>query len=108
MVSSGDQRKEIAMTKSWRDVLPVHPAADLFPLMSEAELRELGKSIQTKGLNYQIVLWRDPGKGDGKKPAEFFLLDGRNRLDALELIGVPFELVWEHPKGRSGYWGLKS
>ena len=34
------------MTKSWRDVLPVHAAADLFPLMSEDELRELGDDIK--------------------------------------------------------------
>jgi hypothetical protein len=25
--------------KSWRDILPVHPAADLFPMMSRDELR---------------------------------------------------------------------
>ena len=25
-------------TPSWRDVLPIHPAADLFPLMSPDEL----------------------------------------------------------------------
>ena len=27
-----------AAPKSWRDVLPIHPAADLFPLMSPDEL----------------------------------------------------------------------
>jgi hypothetical protein len=27
----------------WRDYLKVHPAADLFPMMSEPELRELVK-----------------------------------------------------------------
>jgi hypothetical protein len=32
--------------KSWRAVLPVHPAADLFPMMSESELRELGEDHQ--------------------------------------------------------------
>lgn len=26
---------------NWRDVLPVHPASELFPLLSESELREL-------------------------------------------------------------------
>jgi len=29
--------------KNWRDVLPIHPAADLFPAMSKSELRELGE-----------------------------------------------------------------
>ena len=27
--------------KTWRDVLPVHPAVELFPLMNKDELREL-------------------------------------------------------------------
>src|SRR5215813_9299133 len=34
---------------TWRDHLPVHPAADLFPLMSEPELRELGEDIKKNG-----------------------------------------------------------
>jgi hypothetical protein len=34
---------------SWRDHLPVHPAADLFPMMSELELDELAKDIKDKG-----------------------------------------------------------
>ena len=71
------------MKKSWRDVLPIHPAADLFPLMSEPELRELGEDIKKNGLRVTLVLWRD----DHKKLS---LLDGRNRLDAMELVGVPF------------------
>jgi hypothetical protein len=29
--------------KSWRDVLPIHPAADLFPPIPEAELKELAE-----------------------------------------------------------------
>jgi hypothetical protein len=36
--------------KGRRDHLPVHPAADLFPLMSEPELRELGEDIKKNGL----------------------------------------------------------
>ena len=32
--------------QSWRDVLKVHPAAELFPLMSDAELKELGEDIK--------------------------------------------------------------
>jgi ParB-like chromosome segregation protein Spo0J len=71
---------------SWRDHLPVHPAADLFPLMSESELRELGEDIKARGLLSPICL-------DGGK-----LLDGRNRLDAMELVGIEFELRRERNK----------
>jgi hypothetical protein len=47
--------------KSWRDDFPVHPAADLFPLMSPDELRALGEDIIKDGLTSRIVLWRaDP------------------------------------------------
>ena len=66
---------------SWRDTLPVHPAAELFPLMSPDELRELGADIVKKnGLVAPIALWR-------RNPNEpLQLLDGRNRLDAIELV----------------------
>jgi hypothetical protein len=63
---------------SWREVLPIHPAAELFPCMSPDELRALGEDIIKNGLTSQIVLW-----SDGKSPTR--LLDGRNRLDAIEL-----------------------
>jgi hypothetical protein len=33
---------------NWRDHLKVHPAADLFPLMSEAELKELAEDPQER------------------------------------------------------------
>ena len=78
--------------KSWRDVLPIHPAAELFPLMSEPELRELGEDIQANGLQAPIVLYK------GK------LLDGRNRLDAMELVGIKFEIGGHGPN----YLYLKS
>jgi hypothetical protein len=65
---------------SWRDHLKVHPAAELFPLMSESELRELGENIRANGLQSPIVL------------TDNMLLDGRNRLDAMELVGIKFEL----------------
>src|SRR5262249_25639351 len=64
----------------WRDTLPVHPAAELFPLMSEPELRELGEDIQANGLQAPIVLYKRK------------LLDDRNRLDAMELVGIKFGL----------------
>jgi hypothetical protein len=67
--------------KSWRDVLPIHPAAELFPRMSESELRELGEDIKANGLRASIVLY------EGK------LLDGRNRLDAMELVGIEYSFL---------------
>ena len=67
--------------KSWRDVYKVHPAADLFPMLPEEELRKLGEDIKKNGLKETIVLWsHDGSKSD--------LLDGRNRLDAMELVGI--------------------
>ena len=35
-----------AAPKSWRDVLPVHPAADLFPLMAPDELKSARRGHQ--------------------------------------------------------------
>jgi N6-adenosine-specific RNA methylase IME4 len=69
------------MTKSWRDILPVHPAADLFPMMSDAELKELGDDIKKNGLEHRPVIWVD-------KSEKEWLLDGRNRLDAMERAGL--------------------
>jgi hypothetical protein len=69
--------------KSWRDVLPVHPAAEMFPLMSEAELLELGKDIKKHGLQSPIIMWAADDSGTEAK-----VLDGRNRLDAMEAVGL--------------------
>ena len=68
-----------AALKSWRDVLPIHPAADLFPLMAPDELKALGEDIVKNGLTSAIVLWRATPKG------RLQLLDGRNQLDAIEI-----------------------
>jgi hypothetical protein len=72
--------------QGWRDVLPVHPAAEMFPLMSEAELRELGEDIKANGLKHPIALWTDGARDQLWRRTK--LLDGRNRLDALEAVGV--------------------
>jgi len=78
---------------SWRDFWKVHPAAEAFPLMDAEELRKLADDIDANGL---------------KVPAErrltksgVYVIDGRNRLDALESKGV--QLVndkggWLHPE----------
>jgi hypothetical protein len=56
--------------------LPVHPAADLFPLLSDDELASLADDIRANGLIHPVVMC------DGK------VLDGRNRLRACALVGV--------------------
>jgi ParB-like chromosome segregation protein Spo0J len=57
--------------------LKVHPAAAVFPMLSDDELRDLAEDIKANGLIYPIVL-----DADGQ------LIDGRNRLAACNLAGV--------------------
>ncbi|MFE0705162.1 plasmid replication/partition related protein [Streptomyces sp. NPDC058872] len=57
--------------------LKIHPAADIFPMLSEDELLDLAESIKNEGLRKAIVL-----DSDG------VLLDGRNRLAACEIACV--------------------
>jgi hypothetical protein len=71
---------ENSKPKRWRDLLPIHPAAELFPQMSEAELRELADDIEKHGLREPIALYQPDPTEDPQ------LLDGQNRLDALELL----------------------
>jgi ParB-like chromosome segregation protein Spo0J len=80
---------------NWRDHLPVHPAADEFPPFSESELRVLAEDIRKNGLQQPIVVacihLVDDSK-EGMLPvttgeSKYLLLDGRNRLDALALLG---------------------
>jgi len=73
---------------SWRDTLPIHPAAELFPLMTPDEQRVLGEDIKKNGLasNIAIVATKLP---IGWK---YELLDGRNRLDAMEAVGIQFRI----------------
>lgn len=54
-----------------------HPAADLFPMMSDAEIRELADDIAANGQLQPVWL-----------TADGLVLDGRNRLAACELAGV--------------------
>jgi hypothetical protein len=75
---------------SWRDILPVHPAAELFPLMGDDEVAALGADIRKNGLREPVTVVRQYRRGgDGK--FDLVLLDGRNRLDAMERAG--FTLV---------------
>src|SRR5688572_24079499 len=78
---------------SWRDRIEIHPAAELFPMLSEAELDELAADIAANGLRQGVVLWTpDPRSKGRRNHKQLFLLDGRNRLEALErAIGDPIE-----------------
>ena len=60
----------------------VHPAADIFPMLTDDELDQLAESIAEDGLLQPIVLTPDGA-----------LLDGRNRLAACERAGVDPEFV---------------
>lgn len=76
----------------WRDLIAergikIHPAADLFPMMAADELGALAKDIAENGVRQGIVLWtstRMPVQTAAAAKGAA-LLDGRNRLAALEL-----------------------
>src|SRR5262245_51953617 len=87
---------EAPKPKSWRDLIKVHPAADIPKMMSREELLALGQDILENGLKVPIVFWSEMTMyKDGLtvtwidwKDAQWFLLDGRNRLEAMELVGL--------------------
>jgi hypothetical protein len=56
--------------------MPVHPAADLFPMLTEPELKALADDIKQNGLQTPIVTYQGQ------------ILDGRNRLEACTRAGV--------------------
>jgi hypothetical protein len=67
--------------QSWRDVLGVHEDAEAFPALPADELRALGEDIRDHGLENPIGLVLRDG--------DIFVADGRQRLDAMELVGLP-------------------
>ncbi len=62
-----------------KDTLAVHPAAAIFPMMSDEEIGELGASIKKHGLREKIQVIRDATGG-------LMILDGRNRLEAIRRV----------------------
>src|ERR1041385_6910661 len=72
------------MAAKWRDVIKAHEAADAFPCLSADELRKLADDINAHGLKEKVTLWTPDDGG------EAVLLDGRNRLDAMEAAGIGF------------------
>jgi hypothetical protein len=78
----------------WREKYKVHPVADLFPIMSNEELEALGKDIEANGLHEPIAF------APADPPNE--ILDGRNRLEAMERAGIqddefPRHVVYSDP-----------
>jgi hypothetical protein len=69
-------------SQTWNTVLRVHPAADIFPCLSDSELATLADDIKRHGQQVEVALHIDEN-GVEK------LLDGRNRLSAMERLGLP-------------------
>jgi hypothetical protein len=67
----------------WRDIIDIHPAANLIPPMSAEERKGTGEDIKAKGgqPDIPVVLYIDP-------EGPWVLLDGRSRLDAMEEQGL--------------------
>jgi hypothetical protein len=86
--------------KSWRDGLPIHPAAELFPMMSEPELKEWGGDIKKNGLKTPIAIY---DSGVNTEP-RYWLLDGRNRLAAMEAVGLAPRLTLNPSRRGGGSW----
>jgi hypothetical protein len=70
-------------TKSgkWRQRFRVHPAADIFPMMSSEELDKQAADIRANGLKLSIDVRRI-------NDLDIEVLDGRNRLEAMERAGI--------------------
>ena len=64
---------------TWRNILPTHPAAAEFVAPTPIDLKKLADDIAANGLQNKVkIQWRDGVR---------ILLDGRSRLDALEMNG---------------------
>ena len=74
----------------WRKRFKVHPAADVFPMLSDEELEKLGEDIKQNGVMVPIMFWwpDDDARDAG---VEKVLIDGRNRLEAAERLGFEIE-----------------
>jgi ParB-like chromosome segregation protein Spo0J len=57
-------------------MIRIHPAAEIFPMMSQVELAELAQDIRKNGQRESCVFFQNQ------------LIDGRNRWKACELIGI--------------------
>lgn len=72
-----------------KTALKPHPAAQLFPMMSDAEIDELAADIKEHGQSHPITTWQGS------------ILDGRNRYEACRRAAVEPRLVDWVPHGGS-------
>jgi transposase len=79
--------RESNIDNGWRSKHKIHPATELFPLMSQDNLAALATDIEANGLKVAIQI----RTVDGVE----YLIDGRNRMDALEALGrtVPDNMI---------------
>ena len=71
-------------SRKWRNILPTHPAAEEFTGPTPADLKKLADDIAANGIQNKVkIQWRNGGR---------VLLDGRSRLDALEMNGGTIDL----------------
>ena len=85
--------KPTTTPKSWRDQIKVRPAADLFPDEQRRRTPGIGRGHREKWVEVSrraLVEGDHAGPEPGSKPPNpnYQLLDGRNRLDAAEFVGL--------------------
>jgi len=81
---------------NWRSYVNVHPAADLFPLLPPEELAEMTERIKANGIQVPLAFYTD-------EQGKIWLLDGRNRLDALAASGYDVEAFLKSKPSRLHY-----
>jgi len=94
----------VIAAQPWRKLLPVHAAAELFPRMKGDELVALGEDIRRNGLRVAIVLIEVDQSAVMVQGRPVALLDGRNRLDALEATGHRINFQFYQDSVGRNYW----
>ena len=87
------EAKASTTKRSWRDFKRIHPACSVLPCMPPGELRAFADDIEANGLKFPVET-RSTDNG-------LYVIDGKNRLDALELLGVSLidgKGEWKHPE----------
>lgn len=73
-----------------------HPACLAFPLLGDGELQELADDIKLQGLRHPIVVYQGQ------------ILDGRNRLAACDIAGVPPRFIGWTGTGSPVEWVIST